>query len=203
MASSLLASGSHPQPDGRRVRGDRSRAQVLERAVHVASVRGLGGLSFGGLAADVGASKAGLQTLFGTKEQLQLAVIEHARRLFVGAVIEPSRSAPQGTPRLRALLDRWVEYAEAPLFEGGCFRAANMAAFDSSPGPVRDLLFAHQAEWLECLTVELRHVGKRSKADAATTAFHLDAILCATNTSLRLGDPDAVRRMRRLVEEVL
>lgn len=192
--------------DKRLLRGQRSRRTVLNRAVDVASVRGLDGLSFGALAADVGVSKAGIQTLFGSKQALQIAVIERARELFADAVIVPARAAPRGLERLRALLDGWIRYAEDPLFEGGCFWSANLATFDSQPGPVRDALFASQSAWVAALAEELRHAAERGEIgqlDVDATAFELDALLLATNVALRAGDAEATPRLRHIIGRLL
>lgn len=178
---------------------------VLNRAVDVASVRGLEGLSFGALAADVGVSKAGIQTLFGSKEALQIAVIERAHELFVDTVITPVQAVP-GLTRLRALLVSWVRYAESPRFEGGCFWSANLAAFDSQPGRVHDALFAAQEAWRASLARELHTAiqqGELDQLDVDATAFELDAVLLATNVALRAGDRDAIPRMWRIVERLL
>ncbi|WP_106399799.1 TetR/AcrR family transcriptional regulator [Actinocorallia populi] len=192
--------------DKRLLRGARTRELVLRHAVDLASLEGLENISFGRLAAEAGVSKAGVQTLFKSKEALQVAAVEHARRMFIDAVIRPARSAPPGAARLRALLDRWVEYATAPLFAGGCFRAANLAGFDSRPGPVRDALFRDQQEWTETLAGELRQAvaaGEIADLDAPLAAFQIDALLCAANTALRMGDDDAVGKVRRVVEGML
>lgn len=192
--------------DKRLLRGARTRKLVLRQAVDTASLDGLSAVSFGRLATDTGLSKAGIQALFKTKEALQLAAVEHARELFVDAVIRPARSAPPGVVRLRALLDHWIGYAEAPLFAGGCFRAANLAEFDSRPGPVRDALFRDQREWREVLAAELGHAvttGEIAELDVDLATFQIDALLCAANTALRAGDGDAVRKVRRIVEGLL
>ncbi|MEU1998436.1 TetR/AcrR family transcriptional regulator [Nocardia gamkensis] len=192
--------------DKRLLRGARTRATVLRQAVDIASLDGLDGLSFGRLAADTGLSKAGIQTLFRTKEALQLAAVDHARDRFVEAVVEPARSAPHGVARLRALLDHWMVYAETPLFPGGCFRVATMAECDSKPGPVRDALFRDQRAWIGLLARELRSAasaGEIAELDADLVAFQIDAVLCATNTALRLGDPEAADRAHRIVEGLL
>ncbi|MEU2043234.1 TetR/AcrR family transcriptional regulator [Nocardia niwae] len=192
--------------DKRLLRGARTRATVLRQAVDIASLDGLEGLSFGRLAADTGLSKAGIQTLFRTKEALQLAAVDFARERFVEAVVDPARSAPHGVARLRALVDHWMVYAETPLFAGGCFRVATMAEYDSKPGPVRDALFRDQRAWVRLLAGELRvavTADEIGELDTDLTAFQIDAVLCATNTALRLGDPDAADRARRIVEGFL
>ncbi|WP_181724702.1 TetR/AcrR family transcriptional regulator [Nocardia gipuzkoensis] len=192
--------------DKRLLRGARTRAIVLRQAVDIASLDGLEGLSFGRLAADTGLSKAGIQTLFRTKEALQLAAVDHARDRFVAAVVEPARSEPHGVARLRALIEHWMVYAETPLFAGGCFRVATMAEYDSKPGPVHDALFRDQRDWVRLLARELRAAataGEIAELDADLAAFQIDAVLCATNTALRLGDPEAADRARRIVEGFL
>ena len=51
---------------------------MLAHAVDTATVEGLDGLTIGRLAEASGHSKSGIATLFGSKEQLQLAVVEFA-----------------------------------------------------------------------------------------------------------------------------
>ncbi|MFF0530822.1 TetR/AcrR family transcriptional regulator [Nocardia amikacinitolerans] len=192
--------------DKRLLRGARTRGVVLRRAVDLASLDGLDGLSFGRLAADTGMSKAGVQTLFKSKETLQLAAIDHARELFVAAVVEPARGEPRGVPRLRALVAHWLDYAEEPLFAGGCFRAAVMTEFDSRPGPVREALLRDQRDWRATLAAQFRHAvtdREIAQIDSELAAFQLDAVLLAANTALRLGDSDVASMVWRALDHLL
>jgi AcrR family transcriptional regulator len=192
--------------DGRRLRGERSRRMVLRHAVDMASVDGLSGLSYGELATGLGLSKSGVQTLFPSKETLQLAVIDCAGEVFAEAVVRPTHGMPNGVPRLSALIERWIEYAAGPLLPGGCFWAANLADLDGRPGPVRDALFAQQRAWRGLLAAQVRAAiaaGAIAPADADLTAFQLDAVLIAVNHALRLGDPAAVDRLRSIVAGIL
>ncbi|WP_173094199.1 TetR/AcrR family transcriptional regulator [Actinomadura verrucosospora] len=192
--------------DQRLARGDRSRRTITRHAVDVASAEGLDGLSLGRLAADLGVSKSGVATLFRSKEQLQLATVETARNAFLEAVVRPALSAPPGAARLRALVERWIGYAEAPLFPGGCFWAANLPVFDSRPGPVRDALRDQRRSWLDLLAEQVRHAaaaGDAADLDPGTAAFQIDAVLTAANLALRLGEPDAVDTLRRALDGLL
>lgn len=192
--------------DQRLLRGVRARRRIARHGVDVASLEGLNGLSIGRLAADLGLSKSGVQTLFKTKENVQLAVAEVARAEFTEAVVRPARAAPPGAARLRALTQRWISYAEAPLFAGGCFWAASLPDFDSRPGKVRDALLLHRRSWLALLTDELRHAvntGEIAELDPDLTAFQIDAVLVAANTALRLGEPDIVPKVHRVVDGFL
>lgn len=192
--------------DGRRLRGARSRETVLRAAVDLGSLEGLDALSFGRLAEASDLSKAGVQVLFKTKEALQLATVERAREMFIEAVIEPTRSSRHGLPRLRALLRRWITYAQTPLFAGGCMRVANIATFDSRSGPVHDALARDQRDWLAVLARELAaaiDAGDIRPLDPERAAFEIDAVLCATNTAMRFGDRKAASRARRIIDDIL
>jgi AcrR family transcriptional regulator len=192
--------------DGRLVRGARSRQAIARHAVDVASLEGLDGLSIGRLATDLGFSKSGVAALFGNKENLQLEVAASARQAFLAAVVEPASTKPRGLARLRTLIEGWIAYAEAPLFAGGCFWAANLAHFDSQPGPVRDVLFGHHQDWLALISREARYavgIGEIADLDADLVAFQIDAVLIATNIALRSGDRGALGQVRRVLEGLL
>ena len=59
-----------------------TRAQVTQAAVDRASVDGLEGLTIGGLAGEVEMRKSSVFSLFGSKEDLQLATLEAAIEQF-------------------------------------------------------------------------------------------------------------------------
>src|SRR3954463_2807603 len=91
--------------DGRIRRGDETRRTVLRRAVDLASVDGLDGVTIGRLADELSISKSGLSAAFGSKEALQLATIRAARAIFSQTVVVPAMAEPAGMARLRTLLD--------------------------------------------------------------------------------------------------
>jgi AcrR family transcriptional regulator len=83
---------------------DRSKrqGQILDHAVELASRRGLDGLSIGVLADEVGLSKSGLFDRFGSKEELQLATLAHARGIFSDHIAAAVEGTDPGTTRLEA-----------------------------------------------------------------------------------------------------
>ncbi|WP_146103768.1 TetR family transcriptional regulator C-terminal domain-containing protein [Nonomuraea solani] len=120
--------------------------------------------------------------------------------------MDPTSDVPPGAERLRALIERWLAYARTPLLPGGCFWAANLADFDSRPGPVRDALFGHHRHWLGLLAAELRHAADAAQIadlDTELAAFQIDAVLCAANTALRLGDEAAADKVHRTIDGYL
>lgn len=192
--------------DQRLLKGARARASIARHAAEVASAEGLTGLSLGRLASDLGVSKSGVATLFGTKEKLQLAAVESAREVFIDHVVRPALGAPRGWPRLRAFLDHWLAYIGEPVFPGGCFRAAGMVEFDSRPGPVQDALKADHDDWFAILEKEIRRAqdqGLLPNGDPYALAFHLDALVSAANTAARLGDENALPTVRGIIDTLL
>jgi AcrR family transcriptional regulator len=103
------------------VRTSSQREPILERAVQLASVHGLNGLTIGSLAEDVGMSKGGISAHFKSKTALQVEVVNSAAELMTLHVISPIRSKPAGLARLKAFDTAWWKYLEGKVFAGGCF----------------------------------------------------------------------------------
>jgi AcrR family transcriptional regulator len=188
------------EADGRRRRGNRTRESILDAAADLASVEGLVGLTIGRLAGELGMSKSGLFAHFGSKEELQLATIDAARRRFVEHVVKPSRSLPRGRARLEALTNDWLAYFRSDTFAGGCFFNAVKAEFDSRPdNPVRDVVMEDVRQFLGLLTREVRKAQEAGDLDPAVEpeqlAFELDALGSAANQQYQLmQDPIAFER---------
>lgn len=142
--------------DGRRARGERSRASVLEHAVEMASIEGLEGLTFGRLAADAGISKGNLTVLFGDKEALQLATLEAAVQRVITFAFVPAMKKPSAYERLRALCDGWFSWVTSRSAGGGCLMYAAAHEYRSRPGPVHELAVEKLAAWRKHLAAQLR-----------------------------------------------
>ena len=172
------------------MKGDRTRQSILERAVDLASLEGLEGLTIGRLAEELGMSKSGLFAHFGSKEELQLATVQAAGERFVSEVLRPVLSEPRGYPRLLAICHSWVEYIRRGVFPGGCFFAAASFEFDSRPGLVRDAVVKAMDDWLDALeravvmAQEEGHIDP--SADAKQLAFELNALFFGANFSHQL-----------------
>jgi AcrR family transcriptional regulator len=186
-------------------KGARTREDILRTAVDIASVDGLDGLSIGRLATQIGMSKSGLFAHFGSKESLQLATIEEARRRYVNEVIEPALSSGTGIVRLDALCQAFLSYIERDVFIGGCFFASAMAEFDAKgPSLVRDRIVECQEQWmatLERAAESARAKGElRAKGDSPQLAFELEGALLTANWYFHLfHDATNIERARHAV----
>jgi AcrR family transcriptional regulator len=185
-----------------------TRAAIVDRAVEVASVEGLEGLSIGRLAGDVGMSKSGLIGHFGSKQALQLAALERANATFRAAVWEPAAGRPPGLARLRALCDAWIAYLERGVFPGGCFLSAASLEFDDRPGPVRDAVADAMRLWLGVVKREAAVAQGAGELPPdpppAQLAFELNALVMAANWAHRLHrDERAFARARAGIDRLL
>jgi AcrR family transcriptional regulator len=186
---------------GRRRAPRRTRAAILERAVDLASVEGLEGLTIGRLSGDLQMSKSGLFGHFGSKEELQLATIDEASRRFAAEVVEPATAEPEGEPRLRALCAQFVDYLERGVFAGGCFFGAASIEFDDRPGRVGDRLRDAIGAWVGYLEEQAAVAGA---ADPKLVAFELQALAQGANSAFRLfGDRETFARARRAIDDAI
>jgi AcrR family transcriptional regulator len=189
-------------------KGQRTRNSILEVAAALATEEGLEPLSVGRLADASGMSKSGLFAHFGSKEELQLATVDHAATLFVSEVIDPARSAPKGLARVWALCDHMIDYAERQVFPGGCFFAATSFEFNHRPGPVRDRIEEMIRSWLSYLQHAVEQAQEAGELDPEASAreisFQLDAFAQASNAQYQLfRDPQVFDDARRATRERL
>jgi AcrR family transcriptional regulator len=192
----------------RQARGGRTRKAILARAVDIASVHGLEGLTVGSLAAQLRMSKSGLFAHFGSKEDLQLATVEHARQIFIEKVTLPAIAAPRGMPRLWGLLEHWLALVEKQVFQGGCFFSAASFEFDSRRGVVRDRIAAIMHEWIGAMTRAVYGAQKAGhldrKIDPTRLAFEIHAIAMGAHWAHQLlDDKHAYSRARTILLERL
>ncbi|GHA19167.1 TetR family transcriptional regulator [Streptomyces tauricus] len=188
--------------DGRVERGNRTRQSVLRRTVDIASAEGLEALSVGRLATELGLSKSGVFALFGSKEELQLATVREASRVYVEQVIAPAAELPAGTGRLWRLCERWLDYSRGRVFPGGCFFYEVIAEFDARTGPVHDAVAEAQRAWtahVEQVITEARDLGElHADTDVPQLAFELVALMESANAVSVLHDESVAYRRARV-----
>jgi AcrR family transcriptional regulator len=186
-------------------KGEETRQAILGRAFELANVVGVTGLSIGRLAEATGLSKSGLFAHFGSKEALEVAVVEEASRQFVQAVMVPALREPRGEPRVRALFEHWLTWGQRP---GGCFFVGASAELDDRSGPARDALVRACKDWVDELAkavrIAIREGHFRSDADPDQLAFEIYGIMNSMHLFFRfLHDPTALDRTRAAFERLV
>jgi AcrR family transcriptional regulator len=193
----------HPRADGKRTRG-----AILRAAASLATIDGLEGLSIGNLATATGISKSGLYAHFGSKQELQLATVEEAERIFDAEVVQPALAARPGLAQLVAVCDAYLSYLQRHVFPGGCFFATTGLEMSTHPGPVKERIAAIQAGFTATLNTfaatALEQHELPAREDPNRLAFELHAILLAADTKFILhDDPTALDLARQIIHQRL
>jgi AcrR family transcriptional regulator len=185
-----------------------TRAAVTGAAVDRASVEGLEGLTIGALAAETEMRKSSVFSLFGSKQDLQMATLDAAVENFKAEVWDPVADERPGMPRLLALCDSWLSYHEREVMPGGCFLTTATVEFDARPGPLRDAVAQIMERWLGVLAREAAVAVEAGDlpagTDPADIAFQLNALAAAGSYGFQLWrDPAVFARARRSMRGAL
>src|SRR3984957_3344162 len=129
-----------------------TREPILHQGLALISQSGLAGGKLGVLAEQVGMLKSGLFAHFRSKEDVQIELLSHMAEFATAHVVEPSMTASEGLPRLRALVRNWFGWAQRAGLPGGCPVAAGLFEFDDIEGRVRNKILEMEGQWRRLLT---------------------------------------------------
>lgn len=189
-------------------KGEATRDRILKSAFLLAGRDGLEGLTIGTLAEELALSKSGLFAHFGSKEELQVGVLDYASSLFTGRVLLPAFKAPRGLPRLERIFENWVAWLTDEDMPGGCFFQQANVELDDATGRPHDVLLESQKSLIEALAhavqlaVDEKHL--RKDTEPRQVAFELEGIMMSCNLYLRLfKDRRAVERARTAFKRLI
>ena len=182
---------------------------MTEAAVDRASVEGLEGLTIGGLAGEVEMRKSSVFSLFGSKEELQLATLEAAIEQFTDEVWGPvaderaGAGAPAGPLRQLARLPRARGPAGRLFPDDGDGRVRRQARPAPRRGRGRTM-----ERWLDVLEREVATAIEAGELPADTepadVAFQLNALAAAASYGFQLSrDREVFGRARRSMRRAL
>ncbi|KJY93408.1 transcriptional regulator [Vibrio neptunius] len=136
-------------------KGKVTRDNILSKAFELASENGLESLTIGELAKQCGMSKSGLFAHFNSKDNLQIAVLEHANLIFTQRVITPAReqSARSQEQKIRTLLDNWLGWNHS--FQGSCMFLDAWKETNSETNLTQKALKKTIATWIEYLRIQV------------------------------------------------
>jgi AcrR family transcriptional regulator len=182
-------------------KGELTRAAIVQAGLEIARRSGLEGLTIGGLAERMHMSKSGVFAHFGSREDLQLAVLQAYADFFVGEVLRPAVARPRGLPRLKAMLENWLALLAREL-EAGCILIGGATEYDDRPGPLHDAMVRIVTGWKTELTRAIdqaRSEGQlRRQADSGQLVFEIYGLMLVLHQDARLlRSPDGVRRARK------
>jgi AcrR family transcriptional regulator len=131
-------------------KGALTKAVIVDQALKIASHQGLEGLTVGLLAEALGMSKSGVFAHFGSREELQLAVVREYYQRFEARVFQPALLERKGLARLQKMIHLWMQTSIQEL-SAGCIFISGAVEFDDRPGAVRDELVRSVQTWRAAL----------------------------------------------------
>jgi AcrR family transcriptional regulator len=181
-------------------KGEQTRAAIVEAALELAGRDGLEGLTIGLVADRMRMSKSGVFAHFGSREDLQIAVLKEYEKRFVEDVLLPSLNEARGLPRLEAMYGRWIDRISVEV-SSGCIYVSGAAEYDDRPGPIRDelvgMIRSWQAELVRAIkqAIEVGHL--RADTDPMQLVFVLQGFVLSVHFNTRLmHNKDSITRAR-------
>ncbi len=180
-----------------------TRDTILRAAASLATVDGLDGLTIGNLAAALGMSKSGLRAYFRSTQELRLATVAEAARVFDAEVVQPALAAPPGLGQLAAVCEAFFQHLERRTLPGGCFMVGAALEMGVRPGLVNGQIAAFQARFGELIRGFAAAAVARNELPPGENpdrlAFELNGIMLATDTNYVLHDDSAVLDLARQI----
>jgi AcrR family transcriptional regulator len=188
-------------------KGQTTRAAIIVQALSIARREGLEGLTIGALAERLEMSKSGVFAHFGSREELQLAVLNQYAALFIETVLRPAVARPRGLPRLRAMLKNWLAHL-AEEIEAGCILIGGACEYDDRPGPLHDALVSIIQGWkgelLRAIHVAQSEGHLDRRVDAHQMVFEIYGLMLILHQDARLlRSSDSVQRARTALSRLI
>jgi AcrR family transcriptional regulator len=188
-------------------KGAQTKNSIIEAALTIASKSGLEGLTIGNIAEAVKMSKSGVFAHFGSREELQVAVVREYYQLFQDLVFTPALLKPKGLPRLNQMIQSWIKMSTGDE-SSSCFFIAGAVEFDDQPGIVRDELVRSVEDWRSAIrrgikeSIAAGHLKKSVNVEALL--FQLYSIALGVHHDSRfLDNPKCLANANKLIKEIL
>ena len=188
-------------------KGEQTRSAIVVAACDLAARDGLEGLTIGALAERIGMSKSGVFAHFGSREDLQIAVLKAYEQRFVDDVLKPGLEAPRGLQRLCAIFGNWLDRTAVEA-ASACIWISGATEYDDRPGPVRNELVGMVQSWQRELVRAIRQAidttELRADTDPSELVFDLYGVILVLHHDARLmQSSDAPARARRAFERLI
>jgi AcrR family transcriptional regulator len=164
----------------------------------IACQNGLEGLTIGLLAEQMHMSKSGVFAHFGSREELQIAVLKLYHTYFEQEIFYPSLQKPRGLPRLESLFSLWIKRVSIEI-TSGCIYISGAVEYDDRPGAIRETLVWMVSTWQKALrytTQQSIETGDfKSDTDPDQVVFEMYGLILALHHDARfLKKPGSIER---------
>src|SRR3954468_3967893 len=188
--------------DARTAKSELTRTAIIDAALDLAAAEGLEAISLQAVADRIGLSKSGVFSRVGSREALQMAVIEEFGRRFIADVFVPAMQQPKGLPRLNEIVRRWILRTRDVEATQGCIFTAGAFELDDKEGALRDFLLAEVTRWRGALrrtvlqAIEAGHLKAETEPEQLVGEIYSLAMGLVHDIRF-LRDPRAAERAQR------
>jgi AcrR family transcriptional regulator len=188
-------------------KGEQTKAAIIEAALELAASSGLEGLTIGTLADKMAMSKSGVFAHFGSREDLQIAVLKVYEQRFVDQVLMPALKEKRGLPRMTAIISNWLQRT-AEEAARGCIWISGASEYDDRPGAVRTELVGMVNSWQREMTRAISQAVEMGDlpgdTDVSELVFEIYGIILVLHHDSRLlNSPDAFSRAQRAFNRLI
>ena len=194
--------------DAKTQKAELTRAAIVGAALDLAAAEGLEAISLQAVADRIGLSKSGVFSRVGSREALQMAVVEEFGRRFLADVFVPAMQQPKGLPRLQEIVRRWIVRVRDVETEQGCIFTAGAFELDDREGPLRDHLLGEVTRWRAALrrtvlqAIEAGHLQADTDAEQLVSELY-GLVVGLVHDARFLRDPRAAERAQRTWDRLL
>ncbi|WP_170947510.1 MULTISPECIES: TetR/AcrR family transcriptional regulator [Nocardiaceae] len=192
-----------PVIDGRMVRGNRTRKQLLDAALQLFGTKGFDATSMKDLAESAGVRAPSIYNHFASKESILAAALVAGLTKFQAYVMGPDNPAESGLQRLEGVVRRHIVWQ---TYGTGSVRAADKLLESIAAGEILtvsarhniDELLLRYREFVDGLIDELK---SSSDLDLPATRVCTSAVLMFCDRAHSLHGPDADVDRRQIEDE--
>ena len=168
--------------DAKTQKSELTRAAIIDAALDIATSTGLFSVTLQGVADKLFLSKSGIFSRVGSKESLQMAVVDEYGKRFLAAVFLPAMQVPKGPQRLDSIVQAWMNRVCSARSMGNCLLETTAFSFEIGQ---QDALHKHLvqavAAWRglmgRTITQCIDMGAMRADTDAGNFLFELHSIM--------------------------
>jgi AcrR family transcriptional regulator len=187
--------------EARTEKSELTRAAIVDAALELAADNGLDAVSINDVAQKLGMSKSGVFSRVGSREALQLAVLQEYADRVTREVFVPGMREPRGLPRLDAFLRNWQAFIQRSAQGCGCLFVSGAFEFDDRPdSPLKEAIREGTLRLRAALRRTIIQAADEGQLQAGTDpeqlVFEIHSLMIGVMHDLRfLREPRAASRI--------
>jgi AcrR family transcriptional regulator len=187
--------------EARTEKSELTRAAIVDAALELAADNGLDTLAINDVAQKLGMSKSGVFSRVGSREALQLAVLQEYADRVTREVFVPAMREPRGLPRLDGFMRNWQAFIQRSPTGCGCLYVSGAFEFDDRPdSPLKESIREGTLRLRAALRrtiIQAADEGQlKTDTDPEQLVFEIHSLMIGVMHDLRfLREPRAAQRI--------